>query len=264
MKIETNIKNGPIVGILGWEKKSNDTLAQLESIPGNIAHPDTFNFPVIYKEVPGACYQTVIVKPANHILEEMIKTAKSMEKEGVRAIMGNCGFNALFQQELAEAVNVPLFTSSLLLVPLAYRFFGANQKIGIITADSPYLTKKHLRAVGITDDIPICIGGLERTDEFAKIRSDSNAALDLAKFKTQVLQVVEDLLRKHSPVGAIILECTDLPPFAAMIRRSTGLPVFDIVTLAHMVYEAIAGNRWPRLPYDESVCHAGCKREYNA
>ena len=46
----------PVMGILGWEKKSNDTLAQLDTIPGNIAHPDTFNFPVIYKEVSGACY----------------------------------------------------------------------------------------------------------------------------------------------------------------------------------------------------------------
>ncbi len=244
MKGRTDSKIAPIVGILGWDKKSNDTLEQLESIPGNISHPDTFSFPVMYKEVPGACYQTVVVNPDKDVLDEMIKTARMMEQAGVHAIMGNCGFDALFQCDLAKAVHIPVFTSSLLLAPLVYRMFGTDQTIGIITADKPFLTKKHLQAVGITDEIPICIKGLDKTDEFQKIRSDINATLDVGKLEKQVLHLAEEMVRGHTPIVAIVLECTDLPPFAAAIRKSTGLPVFDIVTLAHMVYEAISGNRW--------------------
>jgi len=253
MRVETYGENLPIIGILGWEKKTNDTLAQLESIPGNVAHPDTFSFPVVYEEVMGACYQTVIVEPNTNVLKEMIKTAQMMEKEGVQAIMGNCGFDALFQRELVEAVNVPVFTSSLLLVPLVHRLFGVNQKIGIITADRPYLTEKHLQAVGITTEIPVCIGGIEGTTEFTKIRSDPSATVDVNELKREVLVVSHQLVQENKPVGAIVLECTDLPPFAASIRRSLNIPIFDIVTLAHLVYESIAGNRWSYFPNVENL-----------
>lgn len=250
MKGRTEDKIAPVIGILGWDKKSNDTLAQLESIPGNISHPSTFSFPVMYKEVPGACYQTVVVNPDKDVLDTMIKTARMLEEAGVHAIMGNCGFDALFQKDLAEAVDVPVFTSSLLLVPLVYRMFGTARNIGIITADKPFLTKEHLQAVGITDEIPICIKGLDKTEEFLKIRSDINATLDVGKLEKEVLHLAEELVREPTQIVAIVLECTDLPPFAAAIRKSTGLPVFDIVTLAHMVYEAISGNRWSYSPIE--------------
>ncbi|MEK8015276.1 MAG: hypothetical protein VSS75_000305 [Candidatus Parabeggiatoa sp.] len=68
--------------------------------------------------------------------------------------------------------------------------------------------------------------------------------MDVDKFEKEVLSVAKRLVDENREVGAIVLECTDLPPFAATIRRETGLPVFDIVTLAHMVYETIAGDRW--------------------
>ena len=233
-----------IIGILGWEKKSNDTLAQLDAIPGNIAHPDTFSFPVIYKEVSGACYQTIVVKPDNDVLDEMVKTARELEKEGVKAIMGNCGFDSLFQKQLAQAVKIPIFTSSLLLVPMINHFLNNSQKIGIITADKPYLTDQHLKAVSITDDIDLCIYGIEKISELIKIRSNPYAIVNVTKFEKQVLSVVKNMVMNNPMIGAIVLECTDLPPFSAAIRRSTGLPVFDIVTLAYMVFEAVAGNRW--------------------
>ena len=244
MRIDKN-KIVPVMGILGWEKKSNDTLAQLDSLPGNIAHPDTFSFPVVYKEVSGACYQSIVVKPDNDVLQEMIKAARLLEKEGVKAIVGNCGFDSLFQNQLAQSVNIPVFTSSLLLVPMVSRFWGMSSKIGIITADKPYLTKQHLNAVGITDDIHVCIYGIEQTSEFNKIRSNPHATVDVAKFEQQVLTVVQKMLGENPMVRAIVLECTDLPPFASAIRNAFGLPVFDITTLAYMVFEAVSGNRWP-------------------
>ncbi|MBD3287724.1 aspartate/glutamate racemase family protein [candidate division KSB1 bacterium] len=250
MKGRIEGKTVPVVGILGWDKKSNDTLAQLESIPGNISHPDTFSFPVMYKEVPGACYQTVVVNPDKGVQDAMIKSARMLEEAGVHAIMGNCGFDALFQKDLAEAVRVPVFTSSLLLVPLVYRMFAKARNIGIITADKPFLTKEHLQAVGITDEIPIRISGLDKTEEFQKIRSDINATLDVEKLEKEVLHLAEELVREPTQIVAIVLECTDLPPFAAAIRKSTGVPVFDIVTLAYMVYEAISGNRWSYSPIE--------------
>jgi hypothetical protein len=46
------------------------------------------------------------------------------------------------------------------------------------------------------------------------------------------------MLGKYKKTGAIVLECTDLPPFADAIHKETNLAVFDIVMLIRMVQEA--------------------------
>lgn len=244
MKANGRPSEVPIIGILGWEAGHEDTLGQLEQIPGNIAHPETFSFPVLYKRVKGAYYQTVVVHPQTEVLVAMIEASKEMEREGVKAIMTSCGFNAIFQRELANAVNVPVFASSLIQVPLVYQMLSKGQKVGIITADSTCLTQEHLRAVGITEETPVCILGIGDTEEFSRIRADPKAVLDVGKFEREVVEVANRLVKREENTGAIVLECTDLPPFAAAIRRAVGLPVFDIVTLAYMVYESLVGNRW--------------------
>ncbi|MCK4966296.1 aspartate/glutamate racemase family protein [bacterium] len=234
----------PVIGILGWELRNEGTLSQFEDIPGNVANPAAFSFPVLYRRVEGAYYQTVVVQPSKKVLANMIETTREMERGGIQAIMTNCGFNAIFQRELADAVSVPFFASSLIQVPLVYQMLKKGQRVGIITADKKYLTKKHLENAGISGEIPVCIAGIENTGEFSKVRDDSKADLDIDKFGKEIVGVSKQLINEHRDVGAVVLECTDLPPFAAAIRREIGLPVFDIVTLAHMVYESVAGDRW--------------------
>jgi Asp/Glu/hydantoin racemase len=174
----------------------------------------------------------------------MVTAAQELESEGVRAIATGCGFNALFQRELADSVGVPVFASSLLQVPMVHRMLKKNQMIGIITADSSLLSQAHLESVGITREVPCAIAGIQETSEFSRIRSDPCADLDGARMKEEVVDVVQTLIRAHPEIGAIVLECTDLPPFSAAIRRATGLPVFDIVTMACWVVDAVVGDRW--------------------
>lgn len=234
----------PLVGILGWEAGHEDTLSQLEQMAGNIAHPNTFDFPVIFKRVKGAYYQTVVVQPNDRVLEAMIQAARELEQEGIRAITTSCGFNAIFQRELANAVGIPVFASSLLQVPLVHRMLKVGQSVGIITANEECLTEQHLEGAGITRTIPVAIRGVEATGEFSKIHADPNAVLDVDRFQAEVVGVARALVGEARDIGAIVLECTDLPPIAGAIRRALGLPVFDIVTLTNMVYEAVAGEKW--------------------
>jgi len=123
----------PLVGILGWEAGNVDTLAQLEMIPGNIAHPEAFDFPVDYERIAGAHYQTVVVQPNAGVLASMVDAAQAMERRGSRAILTSFGFNAVFQRELASAVNVPVFASALLQVPLVLRMLKPDQCVTIAT-----------------------------------------------------------------------------------------------------------------------------------
>ena len=108
------------IAILRWESGHvPQGLMQLEQLPGNSTNLASYPFPVKLVEVKGANTDTVILHPSQKLLEDMIQLAKELEKEGVRAITTSCGFNAIFQEALANAVDIPVFTSSLLQVPFA-------------------------------------------------------------------------------------------------------------------------------------------------
>ena len=102
------------IAILRWESGHvPQGLMQLEQLPGNSTNLASYPFPVKLVEVKGANTDTVILHPSQKLLEDMIQLAKELEKEGVRAITTSCGFNAIFQEALANAVDIPVFTSSL-------------------------------------------------------------------------------------------------------------------------------------------------------
>ena len=187
----------------------------------------------------GADYKSIVECPSSKVLNNMITTARMLEQEGVREITTSCGFNAYFQQELAAAVNIPVFTSSLMQIPMIYQALKPDQAIGVITADKQHLTKAHFINSGIPDNIPIKVASISHVSEFAKLRDNPQAILNPDLFINQIVAVTEKLVRQNPFIGAIVLECTDLPPSSSAIRKATGLAVFDIVTLVNLVYNAI-------------------------
>ena len=54
-------------------------------------------------------------------------------------------------------------------------------------------------------------------------------------------EVVEGALEliEGENVGAILLECSDMPPYAADIQAATLLPVFDFITLIKWMQSAV-------------------------
>lgn len=230
----------PKIGMLCWEAGHVPRgLVQTESLRGSCTNPDSFDFPVRYCRVKGANIQTILENPDRDVLQTMIAEARAMVADGVRAITTSCGFNAIFQQELANAVDVPVFASSLLQVPLVRSMLGKNRTIGVITAKKVALREEHLRAVGITEDIPLRIFGLEDCREWGKIFRAPDDDVDLKLIEGEVVGVALEAKRRHPEIGAFVLECTDLPPFAQTIREGTECPVFDIVTMTNYVYQAI-------------------------
>ncbi len=212
---------------------------QFPRIVGDMGNALTFDFPVRYHRVAGASPDLVVRKSARDLVAHFIEGARFLEREGVRAISTNCGFLAKFQREMAAAVKIPLFTSSLMLVPLVHRMLAPGRAVGILTVDGSSLTPVHFAGAGVGPDVPTVVAGLEGEKEFTRVLLDDLLTLDVEVAREEHVRVARRMIAQHPEVGAIVLECTNMPPYRADIQQATGLPVFDIVSLVRMVHDAL-------------------------
>jgi len=215
-------------------------------IPGDMGNASTFPFPVLYHRVKGASPDRVVRQGQQELLPSFIEGARALEREGVRAVTTNCGFLAKFQVEVAASVSIPVFTSSLMLVPLVHRMLPPKKAVGIMTVDASSLRPEHYTGAGITKDIPTVVAGMETEKEFTRVMLDNELELDVEAARQEHVSVARRLVEAHPEIGAIVLECTNMPPYRAEIQAVTGLPVFDITTLVRMVHDAVSQGLPPR------------------
>jgi hypothetical protein len=235
-----DVKRGgaPAVGILMLE-------TTFPRIPGDIGHPDSFPFPVCYKRVAGASPRRVVLAPDPGLTDAFIDAGQTLVTQGVKALATSCGFLALYHRQLVAALPVPVFTSSLLQVHLARALIRSDQKVAVLTASKPALTPAHLAGVGI-EDYPLVIAGMEAAPEFSAVFLGGKETLDEALCRSEMAAAARALMRSHPDVGAIVLECTNMPPYAATVHQVTGLPVFDAVSLVKCAHQTVApAERFP-------------------
>lgn len=228
-------QENPIIGILMLE-------TTFPRIPGDIGNPETFPFPVMLQTVNGASTQKVVIDADAGLIDGFIDAGLALAARGVKAITTSCGFLALFHRQLVEALPVPVFTSSLLQVHLARALIRSDQKIGIITVRKQSLTVAHFAGVGI-QDYPLAIVGMEDAEEFSAVFIEGRQVLDEKKCRREMQSAAFNLMRAYPEVGAIVLECTNMPPYADTVRQATGLPVFDAVTMVKLAYGTVATGR---------------------
>ncbi|MFC1929783.1 aspartate/glutamate racemase family protein [Chloroflexota bacterium] len=206
-------------------------------LPGDTANATTFEFPVLYKIVEGATVERVLA--ADPSLNELIIMAgKELEKQGVRAISGACGFFGNYQKEVAAALSIPVFLSSLLQIPLICRSFKPDEKVGVITATTKSLSLSLLSACGINDLSTIVSVGFQDLPECRNI-TFSTGHFNSSKVEHELVRLAKELVKKNPGVKVLLLECANLPTWAWAIQNATKLPVFDISTLINWVYSGI-------------------------
>ncbi|HXP20200.1 MAG TPA: aspartate/glutamate racemase family protein [Streptosporangiaceae bacterium] len=214
-------------------------------IPGHIRNRSTFGFPVDYQVVTGATPDRVVRQADPGLLDPFISAARELQARGVAAITAACGFLVLFQRQLADAVSVPLYASSLIQLPMVYRMLRGDAKVGLLVARKGSLTRRHLEAIG-GESVPVCVAGMADHPEFREVVLEGRRdELDAARLGREVLSEVDLLASGNPEMGALIIECTDLVPFAHAIQARIGVPVFDIVTLTQMVYDSLTRRPFP-------------------
>jgi Asp/Glu/hydantoin racemase len=192
---------------------------------GDIGHAATFGFAVRRQVVLGASPERIVHGRDANALAPFITAAQALVLQGCDAIATSCGFLALWQRELQAALPVPVWSSSLL--QLAEQPPAA--RCGVITIEAASLTPEHLRAVGADPATPV--EGITPGSALHQTLLQDLPTLDEADAQAQVLAAAERLLAREPHLSTLVLECTNLPPYAPALRAHTGLQVLDVVTL---------------------------------
>ncbi len=204
-------------------------------LPGNVANATTFAFPVDYEVIDLEIEQ--LFEADLRAVEQIVEAARKLEARGVRAIVGACGYFANFQHQVQAAVNIPVVMSSLAQLPLISVSLRVDQKVAVLVADIKGATPALLENVNAKSNnvIFVDIGSLP---EFHAIRY-GETSLDNGALQRALIWRTQEVVKDHPEIGAILLECSDLPPYAAAIQASIGLPVFDFITLINWLHQSL-------------------------
>ncbi len=229
--------------------------AKFPRIPGDMGNALTWPFPVLYRVVTGASPELVVLRGAAGMLPAFLDAAADLVAQGAEAITTNCGFLSIFQHEIAAHVRVPVATSALLQVPWVQAMLPPGKRVGVVTVSAASLTPAHLQAAGVPADTPIA--GTEGGREFFRvlIRAESQD-MDVAMAARDILDAGRALLRGHPDIGAIVLECTNMPPYAHALREALGVPVYDIYSLVTWLHAGLRPRDFGP-PADRATCLSG-------
>jgi Asp/Glu/hydantoin racemase len=193
-----------------------------------MGNAETWPFPVLYKVVKGASPQRVVMERAGGLREPFLEAARELVDLGADGITTTCGFLSLFQADIARHVGVPVATSSLMQAPMIERILPAGRRVGILTVSAATLTPEHLVAAGVEPDTPVV--GTDDGREFSRAILGNEPRLDVAAAERDILDAGETLIGRHPHIGAVLLECTNMAPYARALSEHLSLPVYDIVS----------------------------------
>jgi hypothetical protein len=221
---------GVSIGILMLE-------TYFERFNGDIGNAGTWPFPVQYRIVKGASPDRVTSLKGSEMLEPFKQAADELIAAGVDGITTTCGFLALYQRELVAHCTVPVATSALLQVPMVARVLPKGQRPAILTFSAESLTHRHLESVGVDTATPVF--GMPPSSEFQRSIRAGDTSVAFATLKQEVLDVARQAVRSDPSIGALVLECTNLTPYSADLRKALDIPIFDMVSLVHWFHRSL-------------------------
>ena len=215
--------SGHAVGILLLDYKG-------PFVPGDVGNATSYDYPVIFRTVPKATSARVFSGDPE-LEAAVIEAAKALEAEGVKGISSDCGYFVNYQDAVAKAVKVPVYLSSLLQLPFISACIGRERSIGVICANAAALGNRVLEMTGLGSNRDVFIKGMRDEPVFGSSVTGDCAQLDPEVLEAEVVGVAKQMVRERPEMGAILIECSMLPPYAKAVQDATGLPVFDFITM---------------------------------
>lgn len=222
---------------------------EFPGFPGDVRNASAFPFPVQYELIENVDMPRLIyAKDKEPCLEPIKRAAKKLEKMGCRAITAECGYFSYFQREIAAHVDIPVFLSALMQVPLAQQVIGPNKVVGIIShAELSTLEDRHFDSVGIRRDSNYVTYACREVEgaceEFEHLWTPGKkldpAAAYYQKTEKEFVATATEFFRRTPNMGAMLLECTGMQPFARALQREIEIPIFSWGTLLDYAYSVV-------------------------
>jgi hypothetical protein len=208
-------------------------------IPGDAGAPETFAFPVRHVTVAGATVEAIVHRRQDVLLPAFIAAARDLAAAGCSGVASTCGFLARWQREMAHALPVPVLTSALLQVTLVARTLPEHRQVGIVTYSALDLDGATLAAAGIAPGAPV--EGVAPESYFARTIREGASALDRTGMERDTVAAALRLRERATSVGALVLECANMPPYRDAVAAATGLPVYDAAQLIAWFHAGLPG-----------------------
>lgn len=206
--------------------------------PGDVGNAWSYDYPVLYETVYDVTIDSLINKGDRSMVAEVIAAAKKLQDYGVKAITSDCGYMLYFQEEIAAALDVPVMLSSLLQLPFIASTLRASASIGVICANKARLLPSLVDIAYPARTRELHVNGLEDAPAFCHAILDEKGSLDTEAVEAEVTERARQLVEANPSIGAILLECSNLPPYAKAVQDVTGRPVFDFITMIDYVQRA--------------------------
>ena len=235
---------GYSVGILMFDNK------RFPMPPGDVGNATSYPFPVLLRQIKGLEDNPYppLTQPDGSYTPEVqlcIDAALEMERDGVRAIAMCCGFFSLIQPVLAQHVSIPVMTSPLMMIPVIQQLISPDQNVLVVTASAEKLANDFFTAVGADVNDRMTLAGLDTSTVFnAMCMGGTATSFEYDALRGDVLNSIAGAQERDPNIGAILLECTSLPPFAEEVRKITGLPVFDFIACVEWLHRAVVPKRY--------------------
>ena len=213
--------------------------------PGDIGNPASFSVPALTRVVHGArvdqAVQPAARQRAADLLAPFLHAARELEAAGAAALTTSCGFLVLLQERLQAQANVPVVTSSLMLLP---ELLDRHPRVGVLTISAPDLDEAYLLAAGVPASriADVVVEGVDPQGEFAQVILGDRPALDFVQARRSVVEAARRLRDRDRALTDVVLECTNMPPYARAIAEATGLRCWSLLQSERL----LAPLRWPR------------------
>lgn len=224
--------HGAPVGILMLDRMPGPGIRPY--IPGDTGNFTTWSVPVRYKTVPNMNVTRIFGPEGEALTSAVVQAAIELVQEGAQLITCGCGYSIRYQQAVRDAVDVPVFLSSLLLAPFLERMLPRSKALGIIAASKVALTQPYiLEAAGLRTTLGrrVVVAGLEDTPAFGPTWNEGKGDLDVEAVAKDVVGTAVTLVNDRPDISMLLLECGDLPPYASAVQQATGIPVFDYTSM---------------------------------
>jgi len=179
----------------------------------------------------------VVCQTSSQSLQPFIDAGRDLQERGAIGITTSCGFLSLVHAELSSYFKVPFVASSLTQVPWVQSLLPSGRQVGVMTIDSDALSFAHLHSLGIDESVPIM--GTQTGKEFTHCIMNDLPDMSWARCRDDNVNAAIAFKKRHPELGAIVLECTNMAPYASAIQAAVGMPVYSIYTLISWLHSGL-------------------------